>query len=313
MLRLVFGTGKERTVKTLPGRLTWLLGLVALMLGAILASSCTLLDKAPVIDSLKAEKDYLFAAESDEIHVVAHDPNGDELSYEWQASGGDISGQGETAIWTAPDSPDTYTIAVRVTDGRGGEAEMQLSLDVLSNNSPVIESLTAQRTRANRGEAIVIECLASDADGDSLAYIWSTTGGSFYGTGSITAWLAPTELGSYTVSVAVTDGKGGETSAQLVIDVMANHPPVIESLTATDMVVIFGRSTDITCAASDPDGDELAYSWNAAEGEISGEGSAVMWTAPDMCGEYVTVTVTVFDDRGAETSGVLSIQVRKPG
>lgn len=313
MLRLVFGMRKESTVKTPSGRLTWLLGLVALMLGAVLASSCTLLNKAPIIDSLEAEKDYLLTAESGEIRVVAHDPNGDELSYEWQASGGDIYGQGQVAIWTAPESPDTYTIAVRVTDGRGGEAEMQLSLGVISNSPPVIESLTAQRTRANRAEAIVIECLASDVDGDSLAYAWSATGGSFYGTGSVTAWMAPTELGSYTISVAVTDGRGGESSAQLVIDVMANQPPVIESLTATDMVVIFGNSTDITCVASDPDGDELAYSWNAAEGEISGEGSTVMWTAPDMCGEYITVTVTVFDDRGAETSGALSIRVRKPG
>ena len=300
-------------MKTLPARLAWLLGLVALMLSAVLASSCTLLNKAPIIDSLEAEKDYLCTTESCEIRVVAHDPNGDELSYEWQASGGDISVQGQVAIWTAPDSPDTYTIAVRVTDGRGGEAEMQLSLGVIPNSPPVIENLTAQRIRANRGEAIVIECLASDIDGDSLAYTWSATGGSFYGTGSITAWLAPIELGSYTVSVAVTDGMGGETSAQLVIDVMANQPPVIESLTATDMVVIFGNSTDITCVASDPDGDELAYFWNAAEGEISGVGSTVIWTAPDACGEYITIAVTVFDDRGAETRGVLSIRVRKPG
>lgn len=304
---------KGEHVKTLPGRLTWLLGLVALMLGTVLASSCTLLNKAPIIDSLEAEKDYLCTTERCEIRVVAYDPNGDELSYEWQASGGDISGHAETAIWTAPDSPNTYTIAVRVSDGRGGEAEMQLSLAVQPNGPPVIENLTAQRTRANRAEAIVIECLASDVDGDSLAYTWSATGGSFYGTGSITAWLAPTQLGSYTISVAVADGWGGETSAQLVIDVMANQPPVIESLTATDMVVIFGNSTDITCVASDPDGDELAYSWDAAEGEISGDGSTVVWTAPDMCGEYVTVTVAVFDDRGAETSGALSIRVRKPG
>jgi hypothetical protein len=204
-------------------------------------------------------------------------------------------------------------MAVKVTDGRGGETEMQLSLDVIPNSSPVIESLTAQRTKANRAEAIVIECLASDADGDSLAYTWSATGGSFYGAGSITAWLAPTELGSYTISVSVTDGRGGETSTVLTIDVAANQPPVIESLTAEQMVVVFGNSTEITCVASDPDGDEIAYLWEAAEGEISGEGSAVMWTAPDKCGEYVTVTVAVFDDRGGETSGELDIRVRKPG
>ncbi len=300
-------------MESFQGRLAWLLGLLALMLGVILFSSCALLNKTPIISSLEAEKDSLFANESCEIRVFAYDPNGDELSYEWQASGGDISGQRQVAIWTAPDSLGTYTISVGVTDGNGGEVEMQLSLDVISNSPPVIESLKAQRARANRAEAIVIECVTSDVEGDNLTYNWSASAGSFYGTGSITAWLAPTELGSYTISVAVTDGKGGGTSAQLVIDVMANQPPVIESLTATDMVVIFGNSTDITCVASDPDSDELAYSWNAAEGEISGEGSTVMWNAPDICGEYVTVTVTVFDDRGAETSGALSIRVRKPG
>jgi hypothetical protein len=190
---------------------------------------------------------------------------------------------------------------------------MQLSLDVVSNNPPVIENLTAERTRANRAESIVVDCLASDLDGDSLDYAWSATGGSFYGTGSIMAWLAPAELGSYTILVTVTDGRGGEASAGLDIEVMANHPPVIESLSAAQMVVVFGKSTDITCVASDPDGDEVTYSWTADEGEISGGGSAVMWTAPDKCGEYVPVTVTVIDDRGAETSGVLDIRVRKPG
>ena len=300
-------------MKSLPGRLSWLLGLLALLLGVILFSGCTLLNKAPIISSLEAEEDSLYATESCEIRVFAYDPNGDELSYEWQASGGDISGQGQVAIWMAPDSLGTYTIAVRVTDGNGGGAEMQLSLDVISNGPPVIESLKAQRARANRAEAIVIECLTSDAEGDNLTYTWSATGGSFYGTGSITAWLAPTELGSYTISVTVTDGRGDETSAGLTIDVAANHPPVIENLTAEQMVVVFGNSTEVTCVASDPDGDVIAYFWEVAEGEISGEGPAVMWTAPDKCGEYVTVTVAVFDDRGGEATGALDIQVRKPG
>ena len=38
-----------------------------------------------------------------------------------------------------------------------------------------------------------------------------------------------------------------------------------------------------------------------------------MWTAPDKCGEYVTVTVAVFDDRGGEIAGSLDIRVKKPG
>ncbi|MCK4723061.1 MAG: hypothetical protein KAT75_07145, partial [Dehalococcoidia bacterium] len=138
-------------------------------------------------------------------------------------------------------------------------------------------------------------------------------GGTFYGTGPITTWEAPLTLGTYTITVEVTDGRGGEASGRLTLGVAANHSPVIESLAAEHMVVIFGKSTNINCVASDPDGDALTYFWAAADGEISGEGSAVIWTAPDVCDEYITVTVTVVDDRGGETSRELSIRVRKPG
>ncbi len=291
----------------------WRFGLVALMLGAVLASSCTLLNKAPVISSLEAEKDCLCATESCEIRAVAYDPDGDELSYQWRATGGNISGQGATAIWTAPDNSDTYTITVEVTDGRGGRSEMQLSLGVVPNTPPAVESLAAKRARVNRAEFIVIECLASDADGDSLIYTWAATGGTFYGSGPITAWESPLTLGAYTITVEVSDGRGGEASAQLTMEVTVNHSPVIESLTAEQMLVVFGNSTTVTCVASDPDGDKITYLWTAADGEISGEGPEVIWTAPDKCGEYVTITVSVIDDRGGETSGELDIRVRKPG
>ena len=304
---------RESSMKPHLGKLAWRLSLLGLVLSAILAGGCAPSNKVPVIISLEAEKDCLCAAESCEIRVVAYDPDGDDLSYAWSATGGDIFGEGSMATWTAPDSPQTYTIIVKVADGRGGEAEMQLSLGVIPNSPPLIDSLAAKRARANRGEFIVIECLASDTDEDSLTYTWSATGGTFYGTGSITTWEAPLTLGTYTITVEVTDGRGGEASGRLTLDVTANHSPVIESLAAEHMVVIFGKSTNINCVASDPDGDALTYFWAAADGEISGEGSAVIWTAPDACGEYITVTVTVVDDRGGEASRELSIRVRKPG
>jgi len=291
----------------------WRLGLAVLTLFTILAGGCALLNKAPVIINLEAEKDHLCTSESGQIRVVAYDPDGDDLSYQWSATGGDIFGEGSIAIWAAPDSPQTCQITVKVADGRGGEAEMQLSLGVAPNSPPVIDSLSAKRTRANRAECIVIECLASDADEDSLTYTWSATGGTFYGVGSVTTWEAPLALGTYTITVEISDSRGGEASGRLTIDVTVNHSPVIESLTADETVVIVGRSTNINCNASDPDGDVITYFWSATDGEISGEGPAIVWSAPDKCGEYVTVTVSVVDDRGGETSGELSIRARKPG
>ena len=291
----------------------WQLGLAALMLSTVLVSGCALLNEAPVIISLEVEKDSLCANENCEIRVVAYDPDKDELGYQWQASGGDISGQGATAIWTTPDSSGTYVITVEVTDGRGGRSEMQLSLEVIPNTPPTVESLTTKRARVNRAEFIVVECVASDADGDRLNYNWTATGGTFYGSGPVIAWEAPLVLGSYTITVAIDDGRGGEALAQLTLSVTVNHSPVIESLTADQTLVLFGKSTTITCVASDPDGDRITYLWTAADGEISGEGSEVVWTAPDECGDYVAITVSVIDDRGGEVSREIQIWVRKPG
>ncbi|MFC2024050.1 Ig-like domain-containing protein [Chloroflexota bacterium] len=300
-------------MKSFRSRLTWRLGLVALIMGAILASSCTLLNRAPVISSLEAEKDYLLAAESGEIRVTASDPNGDELSYRWEATGGVISGQGQTAIWTAPDNADTYMITVAVSDGRGGETAMQLGVGVTPNSAPVVESLIAGRAKAKPAEFITIECLASDVDGDSLEYNWSADGGVFYGKGSATTWLAPTTKGAYTIYAGVTDSHGNETLVELPMEVVFNAPPIIESLTAESLSVVVGRSTNLECVARDPDDDELSYSWSATKGELSGEGAVVEWIATGNCGDSVTITVTVTDELGDDTSKDLDIRVRKPG
>jgi hypothetical protein len=80
-----------------------------------------------------------------------------------------------------------------------------------------------------------------------------------------------------------------------------NTPPVIESLTTDCPRVRPGHSGTITCLASDPDGDELTYTWEAERGYIDGEGPEVTWTAPSEYGNY-SITVTVSDGRGGEAT-----------
>lgn len=77
-----------------------------------------------------------------------------------------------------------------------------------------------------------------------------------------------------------------------------NHAPII---TALDLPSEIDASVDATvsCTASDPDTDALAYNWTCTAGEFqSTTGSAVVWTAPESSGT-VTMTVTVRDDSGA--------------
>jgi hypothetical protein len=69
-----------------------------------------------------------------------------------------------------------------------------------------------------------------------------------------------------------------------------SHSPTITSLTASPQSPIeTNQSTVITCSASDPDGDSLTYTWSKTGGTITGTGSAITWTAPDIEGTYIII------------------------
>ncbi|MFW6150337.1 MAG: PKD domain-containing protein [Chloroflexota bacterium] len=78
-------------------------------------------NKPPVIEVLKADPSLVCPGDTSTIRCKASDPDGDELTYAWTASGGSITGDGSTAYWTAPSAGGTYTVTVTVTDGGGGE------------------------------------------------------------------------------------------------------------------------------------------------------------------------------------------------
>ena len=80
-----------------------------------------------------------------------------------------------------------------------------------------------------------------------------------------------------------------------------NHQPVVASLEAETQRVLPSGSSQVTCSATDPDGDALNYEWTATGGDISGTGEVVTWTAPKEFGTY-DVTVVAHDGRGGEAT-----------
>ncbi len=88
-----------------------------------------------------------------------------------------------------------------------------------------------------------------------------------------------------------------------------NAFPILLELTAdTDRITPLSP-TGVSCAASDPDGDPLTYTWSASEGEISGEGWTIVWTPPDTEGLF-RVFVTVDDGRGGSIQESIALSVR---
>jgi len=113
-------------------------------------------------------------------------------------------------------------------------------------------------------------------------------------------------VGSYNITVTVSDSRGAEAKDYLTITV--NNPPTITSLIADPSWTTPSGTLQMTCTASDADHDVLTYEWTADGGDISGNGVAVNWTAPGATGTY-NVTVVVRDSYGSEATGKLSLSV----
>jgi hypothetical protein len=275
----------------------------------LLALSCTTIaNHPPIIMGLKAEPEAVLISSSCQIECIASDEDGEELNYEWSASGGGINGNGARVIWTAPDSEGIYNVVVKVTDGRGGEASDSITIPVRVNHSPTITGLIADADWVSPSGSLQVKCDAEDPDGDELGYEWSTSGGDISGTGAVVNWTAPEGVGLYDIQVVVTDDYGAEDTRSLAISVAPNTPPIIEDLIVTaehkyfkkqsgDYLIGKERSCQIECLASVAWGGELSYGWSASGGDLSGEGSGVTWTAPNRSGEF-TVMVIVSDIAG---------------
>jgi hypothetical protein len=205
-------------IKLIPGQPKWLVDLLILILATLVIGGCTPPNQPPVISSLTANAGQVSPSDSCQVRCIASDPDGDELSYAWSASG-DISGKGSVVTWTVPAAPGDYTIAIKVTDGRGGEATTQLTISVAVNQPPVIDSLTSEFEQVRKAMASAIECTASDPDDDELSYTWSASGGNISGEGPAVTWVAPNTYGTYTITVTVTDGGGGQATEKIDIAV----------------------------------------------------------------------------------------------
>lgn len=99
------------------------------------------------------------------------------------------------------------------------------------------------------------------------------------------------------------------TSACLV----ANKPEsgntlAISSLGADYMAVYPKGMSEITCVTSAPEGDTVQYTWSSNGGSITGEGSTIIWQAPNEYGDF-HVMVTAQDNNGGEAEGVLTLSV----
>lgn len=153
-----------------------------------------------------------------------------------------------------------------------------------------------------KGHEVAFSVTASDPDGDTLAYQWSSTAGGFDGqkNAASTTWTAPSSAGTCTVTVTVSDGKDGVTSHTWNITVTDQEvkKPIIgnakpETSSTNRYEINANETITLSISPTDPQGLDLTSTWNCSAGTLADRKlDTVKWTAPDVPGD-ATVTVTV--------------------
>jgi hypothetical protein len=225
-------------------------------------------------------------------------------------------------------------IIISALSGCGGKSTpqpVQAPIEPV-NNTPIITGLQADKQVVEPLGKSNITCVASDPDGDALAYRWTASAGTIDGSEAAVTWTAPKDPGSYKVTVVVSDGKGGAATgdASVTVPDKPNNQPVISSIKFTPegrgTITVKPNPTDeekkkyppvevkyktavVECVASDTDNDNLSYTWKATGGKIIGAGPKIEWIAAGDAGSYI-ITCDVYDGRGGTNSLTISVTVK---
>ncbi|MEM7111379.1 MAG: PKD domain-containing protein [Chloroflexota bacterium] len=243
--------------------------------------------------------------------TASSDSDGSISSYSWDFGDGN-SDSGATVSHTY-NNPGSYTATLTVTDNRGDSdsATVTIVVNEAPNQAPTAV-FSANPTNGTAPLTVNLDASASsDSDGSIVSYVWDFgDGNSDNGT---TASHTFNTIGSYTITLTVTDDEGAtDTTTQTVnVTEQPNDPPtaVISANPPSGnapLNVTFDGS-----GSSDSDGTIASYAWDFGNGN-SDSGATTSHTYNNIGG--FTVTLTVTDNDGTTATATTTISVNSdPG
>ncbi len=204
--------------------------------------------------------------------AVAVDPDNDPLTFDLPLgpAGMTVHPTRGVVLWQPiREQVGSHQVVVRVQDGQGGIVLQSFTITVAQPNTPPVITSTPPST-AVVDRPLQYQVHTQDADGDELTFrlVNGPQGTSIGESTGVLTWTAEAaQLGTHSFTIVVSDGRGGEATQQVVLEVVTaapNEPPIITSEPRLRARV--GQPYGYLIEASDPNGDPLTYHLRCAAG-----------------------------------------------
>ncbi len=175
---------------------------------------------------------------------------------------------------------------------------------------PRIKALAAKDAVFEVNTTLMVYCTADDPEQEALEYEWTLEGIS-YDSADVFQYTTPATPGIYDLKCKVSDPGTQWDTLSISIEVVEKKmlPPEIIKIEAEPRKVHLSASLALNCLAQDENNDVLSYDWSSDEGDIIADGSAAMYTAPGIAGNYF-IFCSVSDVDGLTATDSIEIMVR---
>jgi ABC-type oligopeptide transport system substrate-binding subunit/PKD repeat protein len=269
------------------------------------ASVTVVANAAPLLSALVDM--YVFVGSDVTFTVDAFDPDGDDLSVWWDFGDGSDMVDGVT-VTHSYDAADEYVYHVHVDDGHYHNVTAAAIVYVLEEGANLPPEIVSLENKTGLVYAsLTFNVTATDPNDDGLNYTWDFGDGSDLAVGE-TVQHAYSEVGVYTFTVFVDDGRGGNVSESATIDIISSDAPVADA--GDDQTVEVGDVVSFDGSDSSDDVGILNYTWTFTldDGEEELYGVSPEFTF-DIPGAYaITLTVKDAENKTGTDEVVITVQ-----
>ncbi len=239
------------------------------------------------------------------------EPEGAVLTYDWNASGGRLTGSGNTATFDATGvDPGRYAVTLRVSDDYGHMVPCTSEINVEKRYLPPTVTIEPPTANIMVGESVALRAIGNSPDGSPLTYSWTVNGQPLAATGpTINFGTEGRQPGTYNVTVTVNTGKFTASSTATVTVRERPIPlPTIECLTPT-VDIESGGTAELRVRAAVEGGTPVTVTWAASGGTVSGTGQTATFNGAGLSAGTYTVTATADNGRGGRASCTMTVNV----